>query len=480
MLVVVLVAMAAAVMVTLSMASASSGQQVRHTTQRTLAIQAAHAGTVEYLLALRGNGVGDGASGGWRLDAADMERIANESMGRSTFYPEGDRRIPAGLRDRPTIRMQAGAGAQASYWQVFRVQPPAADRKRATVTVWFRGWAGTQGRAAASGDPGTSAIKPQVVATSYRRGMFSDFLMVYDRSTALNGIFWSSNTVFDGKVHSNGEDRNGPGAGGASWRGGGATYGTPTCTGRGRVSAHQGGFVDFGTSCKPRTGAPKVDFLNADITYAELTDACGSPEVFCPGTGGTVEVTLSGDTVQVGGTTRSLGALRGILLPGNAWVRGTLDGRLTIAVRGSLYLDGSIRRTGTSSVLGLLAQGDVHFPLVDRDGTVCGSEDRLIEAAIMSEHGVTRVWPGAPQQDHVCGALGLEGSIIARGVEAARYTVIAADGTTTEYGFSERSTKSFDEMLPYRPPPYFPMTNAWSVAQTTVGDLDCANAGASC
>jgi hypothetical protein len=154
---------------------------------------------------------------------------------------------------------------------------------------------------------------------------------------------------------------------------------------------------------------------------------------------------------------------------GNAWIRGTYSGDLTIAADNDVIVESDVARTSDGVLLGLIANNfvRVYHPVTFGSGTgspACtntGETGRRIDAAILAlQHSFIHDnwYCGAPTGD-----LTVYGAI----AQKFRGPVGTGSGATITTGF--RKAYGYNDRLRYREPPYFldPVQASWRIARET-------------
>jgi Tfp pilus assembly protein PilX len=156
---------------------------------------------------------------------------------------------------------------------------------------------------------------------------------------------------------------------------------------------------------------------------------------------------------------------------GNAYVEGTLKGRVTLAAQNNVIVTGDLLLSSTalgaaptgSDMLGLVASNSVvnYHPVNSSGNNLIGISDRWIYASIQTlQHSF---WVESYDQGTKLGTLHVRGSI------AQRWRGIVGTGGASGTGYLK--DYSYDSRLTFASPPYFPQwTNAVWGAKTT-GEL---------
>jgi Tfp pilus assembly protein PilX len=153
---------------------------------------------------------------------------------------------------------------------------------------------------------------------------------------------------------------------------------------------------------------------------------------------------------------------------GNAWVEGTLKGRVTLATQNNVMVTGDLLLVNTPAgsaptgpdMLGLVAANSVvvYHPVNSSGNGLTTINDRWIYGSIQTlQHSF---WVQSYNQDNKLGSLHVRGSI------AQRWRGIVGTGGATGTGFLK--DYSYDTRLKFAAPPYFPQwTNAVWAGKTT-------------
>ncbi len=153
---------------------------------------------------------------------------------------------------------------------------------------------------------------------------------------------------------------------------------------------------------------------------------------------------------------------------GNAWVEGTLKGRVTLAVQNNLMVTGDLLLVNTPAgsaptgpdMLGLVAANSVviYHPVNSSGTSLTTINDRWIYGSIQTlQHSF---WVQSYDQGNKLGTLHVRGSI------AQRWRGIVGTGGASGTGFLK--DYSYDTRLKFASPPYFPQwTNAVWAGKTT-------------
>ncbi|HSK49382.1 MAG TPA: hypothetical protein VK889_02685 [Solirubrobacterales bacterium] len=166
------------------------------------------------------------------------------------------------------------------------------------------------------------------------------------------------------------------------------------------------------------------------------------------GNSGACSVTYSPDTADYPTTSPC----------GNAYVRGTYSGRLTIAAENDIVVNEDVKRSG-EGMLGLIANNFVRVYHTCSNGL----GDVTIEAAILAiKHSFI--------VDHYdCGDP--EGTLTVRGAIAQKFR--GPVGTFNRYGTASGYSKNYeyDDRLRYQEPPSFldPVSKSWVIGRETLG-----------
>ena len=153
---------------------------------------------------------------------------------------------------------------------------------------------------------------------------------------------------------------------------------------------------------------------------------------------------------------------------GNAWVEGTLKGRVTLATQNNVMVTGDLLLVNTPAgsaptgpdMLGLVAANSVviYHPVDSSGNGLTTINDRWIYGSIQTlQHSF---WVQSYNQDNKLGTLHVRGSI------AQRWRGIVGTGGASGTGFLK--DYSYDTRLKFAAPPYFPQwTNAVWAGKTT-------------
>jgi hypothetical protein len=494
---VIVTVMAGLVVTLLSLSAINSTRTATRQAQRSVALPVADSAVVKYLFALQTNAVGEGT--GYVLNRDAMDSLASSSPGGAVWANSRFVGVDEELgRVEGSITSQGGAWTLREplrsnqglfgYWQMYHViRPDDYDAATAradddhSLVVYMRAWVG---------DPsGRVVSKPRIVRVQFRPGFFSDYQMVTDGPLTLG-----AGMQLDGPAHTNGY-RIGPDL-------------VPTdpevrvkadavsCGPEGKITTAFGTIdrsvpaacLDPGTGT--RATGKVVDFLQTEGSFESIRRDAGVRTAVFPYTGATQQVVLSGADVSVNGRTVTVGGARplALLFEGDVSVRGTLDGRLSIAAQNSagsrpgaanIFIAGDvgIPMTGDSATnsgkdaLGLIAQGSVVVP-TQLSGGPCVTR---IDAALIAETGrvgipaneITPVDP--PSRVSACAApLRVHGSIASH----LGPILLWRWGVGGSTGYATRRYQ-YNTYLKENPPPYFPRASVWRVAGFKEANYDC-------
>lgn len=387
-----------------------------------------------------------------------------------------------------------GSGSLQRYWQIYRVIPPTIDRPAGSpfeVVVYFRSWIGRENG---------SMSRPEYARVSFRPTYFTDYQLL------VNGpAVFGRGARITGRVHSNGYSDGTYTAVPPALQGTGTTIywdrdgNVPRCSGPDAMLTTTFGAIDNQLEGPGRCPADErsvtkpISLGRVVDSYREMEVACGVT-VECPGNGnyyGNIHVALSGNQVSwwavdedgqrsggpSGSSSLAAGSL-GILVMGDAFVSGGVNGRFTVAARypdfdrgaADIVITDSVGRTG--SALGLIAQGNIR--LRQRAADPC--RIRNIRAGMVSETGSVTLDPiyttltyqsGAPSCNRT-EPLVLDGSIA-----AMRSPILRWNWGDTEWTGFRRREYSWDDALKTNPPPFFPRSGAWRVGSYGAANNDC-------
>ena len=374
-----------------------------------------------------------------------------------------------------------------AYWQIVAIKPPDYVVTN-SLTVWFRSWLSTSVNARA-----------QYTKVEYRPGFFSDYQML------VNGpIAFTEAVTFEGKVHSNGYD-NGelvfPAPNERIWTQG---TGSVSCTGAQAKITTAKGLINIGATPDPDCnavsgGKPAINFMHTRFTLDQMNRQCETEAVKCFKTPGVYDATLSAGTVNVTGPESGsypVGIGKSFLFSGEVRVSGVTRERLTIAAEapdrrsgGNIRIvgdvgsfdpsNGATQAQHSSSVLGLVAQGDV---ILDPPG--CGADGELfIHAALVAQSGGVTLDPQKATQNYQpgnfqCDKVNIKGSIASHRAPVLEWRWDSGDW----FGFDRRDY-NYDEYkvvggvqhnhLKLNPPPFFPNDGRWEILRAEENNVDC-------
>ncbi|MCB0879631.1 MAG: hypothetical protein KDC46_11730 [Thermoleophilia bacterium] len=440
--------------------------------------------------------------------------------------------IPPGMPN-VTFREPGQPGSETiGYWQLLRVFAPEYEdpADEGMVVAYLRAWSAPVNALPSAG------TEPRLVRIEFRPGRFADYQAVIDGpilfgpGATLNGPVHSNGFPDDRAnlkdVLENSNERVSTTANNVK----------VPCTGAGQITTAEGTVkaADF-PGCVVQTNTRRyVNLLAAEEAFKRMRKACavGSARVHCYNElldhpsqmqGSSVPSTLSqkapdlrGYRVQLSATSIKVtkfevnwvsqtveqygswsktistpkDSTNVLLFDDSVMVEGTTKARVTIAARkpdetlstvdpsvksggATIYITGNVGSSGTSAVLGLLAQGGVLLQSVQGEGCVSN-----INAAIMSMSGTltidprytTRLYQGGGPK---CGTIEVRGSIAAHRSPVLYWTW---DNVTGYTGYSTR-IYSWDKDMRRNPPPYFPTTDVWESRHVRPANLDCFSDG---
>lgn len=525
----IVMAIASAIIVTLTVIARSSADRGQDATDRKLGTSAVDQGVTAYIRALNGNMVGEhtGYVFTRRAIAAVVKELdpaagacasASDRLcylpNSATPFPNIDgTNIPTGgaFDGRYTVRRRITSGVY-HYWQMVALVPPrfgyrptpgriAAPGGR--VVAYFRGWVGDEA--------GGVKSKTMIVRAEVRPVSFSDYQVVADGK-----MRFGPGATINGAVHSNGFDQSfndqyasqGP----MIW------FADPsvTCTSTARVTTKSGGITGGGADCgggvtDPNTGQ-QVNLLRAKSRVDFLRTMCGRPwtnytvtvRCYRNTAANRYRITLNGDgTVSVSGygtvdarddfVTRTWGSPWSsgsppqfgavLIFDRSVEVSGRLgnNGRALVIADNpnavnlpepvSIYLrrGGTTGTDGTTTTAaGMIADADI----IAIEGDAC---PLTLRAAVVAMGGMLSMDPryrGVPVAgDDVCpDPLGASAAFNARGSIAGHLPpYMIRDGGA---GYMSR-TYQYDVNLYDAPPPMYPTASPYDLIAYRDADLDC-------
>ena len=431
--------------------------------------------------------------------------------------------IPANLPQVTVRELGAGGSGKVGYWQMVGVfEPEYSDpADEGMVVIYLRVWI------APVNQPGR-ATEPRLVRVEFRPGRFADYQAVID-----GPLLFGPGAELNGPVHTNGFLDNRSNMSGSLNPGervatvGGAVV---PCSGAGQITTAAGA-VEPGAfaGCNIQTNTRRyVNLLATEQAFLRIRRACaddpsrarcydapvtGSSVPRSAATGGLdlrgyrvrmfptyIQVTryeINSNTQvpsQYGSWSDTIstpaGSTTALLFGDNVIVSGSTRARVTIAARkpnvgvpvgvpsersgaAHIYIHGDVTRTGSSSVIGLVAQGGLLLQALRGGG--CVSE---INAGMMAMSGTLSIDPrytttlhhdGGPQ----CGQIVIRGSLAAH-----RSPVLYWDWANVggHVGYSDRRYV-WDKHLRRNAPPYFPTTETWDSKHLRPADLGCFSSG---
>jgi hypothetical protein len=240
-----------------------------------------------------------------------------------------------------------------------------------------------------------------------------------------------------------------------------AECGTPG-TGKGQLGSAEGATITVPANNLvyvqdipvPASGKGKSN-VNAWASTGDLTEtSCSNNHVGYP---------LAGESVPIATTAGGpgSGACAYGARSGDAFVKGTFQGQLTIAAKNYLYVTGDLTYASTNAstnILGLASDGVtwVHNPVNVFGGSMLGDRDREIDAAIISVQHSFLV------QNY--GRGGDRGTLTIKGSISQAYRGVVRSGSN---GYIKAYT--YDTRLRYLAPPKFlsPVTTSYGVTTQT-------------
>ncbi|MCW2974265.1 MAG: hypothetical protein JWN72_2538, partial [Thermoleophilia bacterium] len=342
-----------------------------------------------------------------------------------------------------------------------RVTGPGAGTTSG-VTIWIRAWQGASDGRTSSG-VSTSRV-------NFTPGGFQQFQLLTD-----GPIAFDDGARITGPVHSNG-------IGATSGIAVGLVPGARIdCAGEfARISVSSGIVADsLPSACRRIANGTRWNLGVVKTTFEGIrtATAAGGHGVMVVNAigGGDVRVRLAGDTIVVGGVTKSIGEGIAVLVDGNVVVSGHTTGRVTIASdplsadRGQIRVDGDLVGTGSRASIGLYTEGDVVVstrPCVAR-----------IDAAIIAARGAMTIDRGlrteVAQLDSVgCGKVEMFGSIASAESPVLRWSWPGGGST----GYDERSY-AWNPRLVRNPPPWTPVIEGWQANDLQEAGQECGSGG---
>lgn len=431
--------------------------------------------------------------------------------------------IPSNLPNYTVQELGAGGSGMVGYWQMVGIFEPEYDEADdgGVVVIYLRVWIAPRTQ------PG-NATEPRLVRVEFRPGRFADYQAVID-----GPLLFGPGAELNGPVHTNGFADNRTNMAGALDPGervatvGGAVV---PCSGAGQITTAAGN-VEPGAfrGCAVKTNTRRyVNLLATEQAFVRIRRACQDD----PSRARCYDTPVSGSSVPSGMATGGLdlrgyrvfinptqvrveryeinpntqrpqrygtwsntintpvGSSSALLFADSVIVSGTTNARLTIAARkpdpsipvadptertgaANIYIHGDVESTGSSAVLGLIAQGGLVLQGLQGGGCV-----RTVNAAMMAMSGTLSIDPRYTTTLHhdggaQCGRITIRGSLAAHRSPILFWRWANVGG---HVGYSERRYV-WDRMLRRNAPPYYPTTERWDSKHVRPADLDCFSSG---